>query len=127
MRISDWSSDVCSSDLLHYLLPFVIVGVVILHILALHQHGSNNPKGIDTKGPQDRIPFHPYYTIKDAVGVGFFLLFFAVILFYLPNALGHADNYIPANPLVTPAHIVPEWYFLPFYATLRSEIGRAHV
>jgi quinol-cytochrome oxidoreductase complex cytochrome b subunit len=105
---------------LHYLLPFVIVGVVILHILALHQHGSNNPLGIDTKGPQDRIPFHPYYTIKDAVGVGAFLIFFCFFLFYAPNFLGHPDNYIPANPLVTPAHIVPEWYFLPFYAILRS-------
>ncbi|WP_341898769.1 cytochrome b/b6 [Ferrovibrio terrae] len=105
---------------LHYLLPFVIVGIVILHILALHQHGSNNPLGIDTKGPQDRIPFHPYYTIKDAVGVGAFLIFFCFFLFYAPNFLGHPDNYIPANPLVTPAHIVPEWYFLPFYAILRS-------
>ncbi|PJI37972.1 cytochrome b/b6 [Ferrovibrio sp.] len=105
---------------LHYLLPFVIVGVVLLHILALHQHGSNNPLGIDTKGPQDRIPFHPYYTIKDAVGVGAFLIFFCFFLFYAPNFLGHPDNYIPANPLVTPAHIVPEWYFLPFYAILRS-------
>jgi quinol-cytochrome oxidoreductase complex cytochrome b subunit len=105
---------------LHYLLPFVIVGVVVLHILALHQHGSNNPLGIDTKGPQDRIPFHPYYTIKDAVGVGAFLIFFCFFLFYAPNYLGHPDNYIPANPLVTPAHIVPEWYFLPFYAILRS-------
>lgn len=105
---------------LHYLLPFVIVGIVILHILALHQHGSNNPLGIDTKGPQDRIPFHPYYTIKDAVGVGAFLIFFSVFLFYAPNFLGHPDNYIPANPLVTPEHIVPEWYFLPFYAILRS-------
>ncbi len=105
---------------LHYLLPFVIVGVVILHVLALHQHGSNNPLGIDTKGPQDRIPFHPYYTIKDAFGVGVFLIFFAFWVFYAPNFLGHPDNYIPADPLVTPAHIVPEWYFLPFYAILRS-------
>ncbi|WP_341702724.1 cytochrome b N-terminal domain-containing protein [Ferrovibrio sp.] len=105
---------------LHYLLPFVIVGIVILHVLALHQHGSNNPMGIDTKGPQDRIPFHPYYTIKDAFGVGVFLIFFALVLFYFPNVLGHPDNYVPANPLVTPAHIVPEWYFLPFYAILRS-------
>jgi quinol-cytochrome oxidoreductase complex cytochrome b subunit len=105
---------------LHYLLPFVIVGVVVLHILALHQHGSNNPLGIDTKGPQDKIPFHPYYTIKDAFGVGVFLIFFAYWLFYNPNYLGHPDNYIPANPMVTPEHIVPEWYFLPFYAILRS-------
>ena len=105
---------------LHYLLPFVIVGIVILHVLALHQHGSNNPLGIDTKGPQDRIPFHPYYTVKDAFGVGVFLIFFSIFLFYAPNFLGHPDNYIPANPLVTPEHIVPEWYFLPFYAILRS-------
>ncbi len=105
---------------LHYLLPFVLVGVIILHVLALHQFGSNNPQGIDVKGPQDTIPFHPYYTIKDAVGVGFFLLFFSFFIFYAPNFLGHPDNYIPANPLVTPAHIVPEWYFLPFYAILRS-------
>ncbi|MEL3890723.1 cytochrome b/b6 [Ferrovibrio sp. MS7] len=105
---------------LHYLLPFVIVGVVLLHILALHQHGSNNPLGIDVKGPQDTIPFHPYYTVKDAVGVGVFLLVFSFFVFYQPNMLGHPDNYIPANPLVTPAHIVPEWYFLPFYAILRS-------
>ncbi|WP_430398052.1 cytochrome b [Ferrovibrio sp.] len=105
---------------LHYLLPFVIVGVVLLHILALHQHGSNNPLGIDVKGPQDTIPFHPYYTVKDAVGVGVFLLLFSFFVFYQPNMLGHPDNYIPANPLVTPAHIVPEWYFLPFYAILRS-------
>ncbi|HLT76070.1 MAG TPA: cytochrome b N-terminal domain-containing protein [Ferrovibrio sp.] len=105
---------------LHYLLPFVIVGIVILHILALHQHGSNNPLGIDTKGPQDKIPFHPYYTIKDLFGIGVFLIFFSFFLFYAPNFLGHPDNYIPADPLVTPEHIVPEWYFLPFYAILRS-------
>jgi ubiquinol-cytochrome c reductase cytochrome b subunit len=105
---------------LHYLLPFVLVGVVILHILALHQHGSNNPLGIDAKGPQDKIPFHPYYTAKDMFGIGVFLIFFSVFLFYAPNYLGHPDNYIEANPLVTPAHIVPEWYFLPFYAILRA-------
>jgi len=105
---------------LHYLLPFVIVGVVVLHLWALHHHKSNNPLGIDIKGPQDTIPFHPYYTIKDAFGLAVFGIFFAVFLFFLPNYLGHPDNYIPANPLVTPAHIVPEWYFLPFYAILRS-------
>ncbi|WP_422365189.1 cytochrome b [Pelagibius sp.] len=105
---------------LHYLLPFVIVGVVILHIWALHRFGSNNPVGIDTKGPQDKIPFHPYYTVKDAFGLGVFLVFFAAVVFYIPNYMGHADNYIPANPLSTPAHIVPEWYFLPFYAILRA-------
>ncbi len=105
---------------LHYLLPFVIVGVVILHIWALHRFGSNNPIGIDTKGPQDKIPFHPYYTVKDAFGLGVFLVLFAAVVFYIPNYMGHADNYIPANPLSTPAHIVPEWYFLPFYAILRA-------
>jgi len=105
---------------LHYLLPFVIVGVVVLHIWALHQFGSNNPLGIDPKGPQDKIPFHPYYTAKDAFGLGVFLVFFAAVVFYIPNYMGHPDNYIPADPLATPAHIVPEWYFLPFYAILRS-------
>jgi ubiquinol-cytochrome c reductase cytochrome b/c1 subunit len=105
---------------LHFLLPFVIVGVVILHIWALHQHGSNNPLGIDVKTPQDTIPFHPYYTYKDFFGFGVFFLIFAWFVFFAPNSLGHPDNYIPANPLVTPAHIVPEWYFLPFYAILRA-------
>ncbi len=105
---------------LHYLLPFVIVGVVILHIWALHIPGSNNPLGIDVKGPQDLVPFHPYYTIKDLFGLGVFLIVFSAFVFFLPNYLGHPDNYIPANPLSTPAHIVPEWYFLPFYAILRA-------
>jgi ubiquinol-cytochrome c reductase cytochrome b subunit len=105
---------------LHYLLPFVIVGVVILHIWALHRFGSNNPLGIDTKGPQDSIPFHPYYTAKDYFGLGVFLLVFAGFVFFGPNFFGEPDNYIEANPLVTPAHIVPEWYFLPFYAILRA-------
>ena len=105
---------------LHFLLPFVIVGVVVLHIVALHRFGSNNPLGIDVRGKQDSIPFHPYYTIKDMFGLGVFLTIFAAVVFFLPNAMGHADNYIPANPLVTPAHIVPEWYFLPFYAILRA-------
>jgi quinol-cytochrome oxidoreductase complex cytochrome b subunit len=105
---------------LHYLLPFVIAGLVVLHIWALHEHGSNNPTGISVKGPQDTIPFHPYYTIKDVFGLGVFLIFFAAFVFYAPNYLGHPDNYIPANPLSTPAHIVPEWYFLPFYAILRA-------
>jgi quinol-cytochrome oxidoreductase complex cytochrome b subunit len=105
---------------LHFLLPFVIVGAVIVHIWALHVHKSNNPLGIDIKGPQDTIPFHPYYTVKDALGVAVFGIFFALFLFFMPNALGHPDNYIPANPLVTPPHIVPEWYFLPFYAILRA-------
>ncbi|WP_028466425.1 MULTISPECIES: cytochrome b [Nisaea] len=105
---------------LHYLLPFVIFAVVVLHIVALHRFGSNNPLGIDVKGPQDTIPFHPYYTVKDAFGLFVFLIPFAFFIFFAPNFLGHPDNYIPANPLVTPAHIVPEWYFLPFYAILRA-------
>jgi quinol-cytochrome oxidoreductase complex cytochrome b subunit len=105
---------------LHYLLPFAIVGVVVLHIMALHRFGSSNPLGIDVRGKQDSIPFHPYYTIKDMFGLGVFLVLFAAVVFFMPNAMGHADNYIPANPLVTPAHIVPEWYFLPFYAILRA-------
>ncbi|MEY3196961.1 MAG: cytochrome b [Pseudomonadota bacterium] len=105
---------------LHYLLPFVIVALVMLHLVALHVHGSNNPKGIDVKPGKDTIPFHPYYTIKDFVGFGVYFLIFAFFIFYEPNYLGHPDNYIPANPMVTPAHIVPEWYFLPFYAILRA-------
>src|SRR3954469_13945417 len=105
---------------LHYLLPFVIVAVVVLHIAALHTHGSNNPLGIDRKGPQDSIPFHPYYTVKDLFGLGVFFILYAAFVFFMPNALGEPDNYIPANPLVTPPHIVPEWYFLPFYAILRA-------
>ena len=105
---------------LHYLLPFVLLGVVFLHVAAVHVHGSNNPVGIDIKGPQDSLPFHPYFTIKDTFGLGVFLLVFAGFVFFAPNYMGHPDNYIPANPLVTPAHIVPEWYFLPFYAILRA-------
>ncbi|HVC51621.1 MAG TPA: cytochrome b N-terminal domain-containing protein [Stellaceae bacterium] len=105
---------------LHYLLPFVIVAVVGLHLVALHTHGSNNPLGIDHKGPGDTIPFHPYYTVKDMFGLAVFLLIYAAIVFYAPNFLGDPQNYIPANPLQTPPDIVPEWYFLPFYAILRS-------
>ncbi len=105
---------------LHYLLPFVIVGVVILHIWALHIPGSNNPLGIDAKGPGDKIPFHPYYTAKDAFGLSFFIVIFAIFVFYMPNIMGHPDNYIEANPMVTPAHIVPEWYYLPFYTILKA-------
>jgi ubiquinol-cytochrome c reductase cytochrome b subunit len=105
---------------LHYLLPFVIAGVVILHIWALHIPGSNNPTGVEVKSEQDTVPFHPYYTAKDGVGVGVALLVYCSLIFYAPNLLGHPDNYIPANPLSTPAHIVPEWYFLPFYAILKS-------
>ena len=105
---------------LHFVLPFVIVGVVILHLVALHRFGSNNPIGIDVKGKQDTIPFHPYYTIKDLFGLSVFATIFAAAVFFFPNFMGHPDNYIPANPLVTPAQIVPEWYFLPFYAILRA-------
>ncbi|MBP9791630.1 MAG: cytochrome b/b6 [Rickettsiales bacterium] len=105
---------------LHYLLPFVIVAIVIIHIIALHIHGSNNPTGVEVKTKKDTIPFHPYYTVKDFFGFGFFFLLFAYFLFYQPNYLGHPDNYIEANPMVTPEHIVPEWYFLPFYAILRA-------
>ncbi len=105
---------------LHYLFPFIIIAIVILHITALHVHGSNNPTGIEIKSKSDTIPFHPYYTIKDFVGFGVFSVLFAYFVFYQPNYLGHPDNYIPANPMVTPEHIVPEWYFLPFYAILRA-------
>jgi ubiquinol-cytochrome c reductase cytochrome b/c1 subunit len=94
--------------------------VVALHVVALHVHGSNNPLGIDPKGPQDTVPFHPYYTIKDGFGTLCFLIIYAVFVFFYPNALGEAVNYVPANPLVTPNEIVPEWYLLPFYAILRS-------
>ena len=105
---------------LHYLLPFIIVAVVALHVVALHVHGSNNPLGIDPKGPQDTVPFHPYYTIKDGFGLTVFLILYAAFVFFAPNALGEPVNYVPANPLATPNEIVPEWYLLPFYAILRS-------
>ena len=105
---------------LHYLLPFVLVGVVFLHLWALHHRKSNNPLGIDVKSPKDTIPFSPYYTIKDMVGLGVMLFVLAIFVFYLPNYLGESINYIKADPLVTPPHIVPEWYFLPFYAILRA-------
>jgi ubiquinol-cytochrome c reductase cytochrome b subunit len=103
---------------LHYLLPFVLSGLAVVHLIALHEHGSNNPVGIDSN--IDKVPFHPYYTIKDLYGYSLFAIFFAFFIFFAPNLLGHSDNYIMANPLVTPAHISPEWYFLPFYAILRS-------
>lgn len=106
---------------LHFLLPFVLIGVVVLHIAALHVTGSNNPTGIDVKDKQkDTLPFHPYYTMKDSFGLLVFVFVYAMFVFFMPNALGHPDNYTPANPMVTPAHIVPEWYFLPFYAILRA-------
>jgi quinol-cytochrome oxidoreductase complex cytochrome b subunit len=106
---------------LHYLLPFVLVAVIGLHLVALHQHGSGNPLGIDTKGKeQDSIPFHPYYTVKDLYGLGVFFLIYLGFVFFSPDFFGVADNYIPANPMLTPPEIVPEWYFLPFYAILRA-------
>jgi len=105
---------------LHFLLPFVIAGVVILHIWALHIPGSSNPTGIEVKSESDTVPFHPYYTAKDGFGLGVFLVLYCALLFFAPNLLGHPDNYIPANPMSTPAHIVPEWYFWPFYAILRA-------
>ncbi len=105
---------------LHFMLPFVIAAVVILHIWALHIPGSSNPTGVEVKSESDTLPFHPYYTAKDGFGLGVFLILYCIVLFFLPNYLGHADNYIPANPLSTPAHIVPEWYYWPFYAILRA-------
>lgn len=105
---------------LHFLLPFVIAGVVILHIWALHIPGSSNPTGVEVKSESDTVPFHPYYTAKDGFGLAVFLVIYMAFVFFMPNALGHPDNYIPANPLSTPAHIVPEWYFWPFYAILRA-------
>jgi quinol-cytochrome oxidoreductase complex cytochrome b subunit len=105
---------------LHYLLPFMIAGVVVLHIWALHVPGNSNPTGVNVKSKEDTLPFHPYYTVKDGFAMACFLILFAVFVFFMPDALGHADNFVPANPLQTPAHIVPEWYFLPFYAILRA-------
>jgi quinol-cytochrome oxidoreductase complex cytochrome b subunit len=105
---------------LHYLLPFMIAGVVILHIWALHVAGQNNPIGIEPRSKADTVPFSPYATVKDGFAITLFMILFAYFVFYMPNALGHPDNYIPANPLVTPSHIVPEWYYLPFYAILRA-------
>ena len=103
---------------LHYLLPFVLAALVVMHLIALHTHGSNNPLGIT--GNLDRIPFHPYFTFKDLVTVFFFILALSFFIFYAPNVLGHPDNYIMANPMQTPVSIVPEWYLLPYYAILRS-------
>jgi ubiquinol-cytochrome c reductase cytochrome b/c1 subunit len=105
---------------LHYLLPFVIFALMFLHLWALHTSKSNNPLGIDVKSEKDTLPFHPYFTTKDLVGFGVFFIILAYWVFFNPNYMGHPDNYIPANPLVTPPHIVPEWYFLPFYAILRA-------
>lgn len=106
---------------LHYLLPFVIAGVVVLHVWALHVPGNNNPTGVEVQDVEkETIPFHPYYTVKDGFAIILYLMVYAAFVFYAPDSLGHTDNYIPANPQVTPAHIVPEWYFLPFYAILRA-------
>ena len=105
---------------LHYLLPFVIAAFVVLHIWALHVPGNNNPTGVEVKSSRDTVPFHPYYTMKDALFILVFFIPFAWFVFFAPDILGHADNYIQANPQVTPPHIVPEWYFLPFYAILRA-------
>nr|YP_005088180.1 apocytochrome b [Gigaspora margarita]YP_005352676.1 apocytochrome b [Gigaspora rosea]AEX32663.1 apocytochrome b [Gigaspora margarita]AFD04119.1 apocytochrome b [Gigaspora rosea]QHR79609.1 apocytochrome b [Gigaspora margarita] len=103
---------------LHFLLPFVLLMLVIMHLIALHQNGSNNPMGISSS--LDRVPLHPYYTFKDLVGFFVFFLVLSIFVFFLPNTLGHPDNYIPANPMQTPASIVPEWYLLPYYAILRA-------
>ncbi len=103
---------------LHYLMPFVIVGLVIVHLALLHKEGSNNPLGLNTN--VDTISFYPYFYVKDLFAFFIFAFVFSFFVFFYPNVLGHTDNYIPANPLSTPAHIVPEWYFLPFYAILRS-------
>jgi ubiquinol-cytochrome c reductase cytochrome b subunit len=108
---------------LHYLLPFVIAGCVVLHLWALHSAGQNNPVGIlipKDRVKKDTLPFHPYFTVKDGFVIILFMILFSVFVFFMPNALGHPDNFIPANPLVTPTHIVPEWYMLPFYAILRA-------
>ncbi|MCV6574148.1 MAG: cytochrome b/b6 [Cohaesibacter sp.] len=105
---------------LHYLLPFMLAAIVGLHIWAFHEAGNNNPTGVEPKDAQDTVAFTPYYTIKDLYAIVLFMIFFVWMAFMVPNFLGHPDNYIPADPLVTPAHIVPEWYFLPFYAILRA-------
>jgi quinol-cytochrome oxidoreductase complex cytochrome b subunit len=105
---------------LHYLLPFLIAGAVILHIWALHHVGNNNPAGVEPKSKADTLPFHPYYTVKDSFAIVLFFLLFAFFVFFAPDALGHTDNYIQGNPAVTPPHIVPEWYLLTFYAILRA-------
>ena len=108
--------------ILHWLIAFGIIGVVVFHVIALHITGSNNPAGVEPVDTRDTISFAPYMTQKDLFAAVVFLTIFAIMLFWLPNFLGHPDNYIPADPLVTPAHIVPEWYFLPFYAILRLSL-----
>jgi ubiquinol-cytochrome c reductase cytochrome b subunit len=103
---------------LHYLLPFAIAGLALVHLVLLHQNGSTNPLGIESN--VDKISFYPYFYVKDLLGFVTLMALFTFFVYFQPNTLGHPDNYIPANPMVTPAHIVPEWYFLPFYAVLRS-------
>jgi ubiquinol-cytochrome c reductase cytochrome b subunit len=103
---------------LHYLLPFVLAALAIMHLMTLHVHGSSNPLGVSSNA--DKLPMHPYYLFKDLVTIFLFFLVLALFVFYMPNALGHSDNYIPANPMQTPPSIVPEWYLLPYYAILRS-------
>jgi ubiquinol-cytochrome c reductase cytochrome b subunit len=103
---------------LHYLLPFVLAALAVAHLIAVHEHGSNNPNGVSSNG--DRIAFHPYFIFKDLVTIFAFFLALSIIVFFYPNLLGHSDNYIPADPMVTPPSIVPEWYLLPYYAILRS-------
>ncbi|MCQ8240439.1 cytochrome b [Rhizosaccharibacter radicis] len=110
---------------LHFLLGFAIAGVVGLHVLALHVTGSNNPAGIEARGPGDTLPFHPYYTSKDGLGLVVFLLIYAALVFFAPGWLTEADNYLPADPAVTPAEIRPEWYFSPFFAILRAVPSRS--
>jgi len=103
---------------LHFLLPFIILALVGIHFILLHTYGSSNPLGIDYR--TDKITFSPYYTLKDFYSLFGYFAFFSFLVFFVPNYLGHPDNYIPANSDVTPEHIVPEWYFLPFYAILRA-------
>lgn len=103
---------------LHFIMPFAIAGLVIVHLALLHKDGSNNPLGVESSS--DKISFYPYFYVKDLFSLMVFITLFSIVLFYYPNTLGHPDNYIPADPMSTPAHIVPEWYFLPFYAILRS-------
>ena len=103
---------------LHFLLPFLIAGLSVIHLALLHEHGSNNPLGVESS--VDKISFYPYFYVKDLLAFFVLIFSFSIFVFYFPNLMGHPDNYIPANPMVTPAHIVPEWYFLPFYAILRS-------
>jgi ubiquinol-cytochrome c reductase cytochrome b subunit len=111
---------------LHYLLPFVILGLAVVHVWAFHTTGNNNPTGVEVRrtskedAQKDTLPFWPYFVMKDLFALGVVLVVFFAVVGFMPNYLGHPDNYIEANPLVTPAHIVPEWYFLPFYAILRA-------